>query len=747
MNRIYSLLTLLLFSHVAFAQFQGDVFRRYSDAKVSGANGDLGLAWAGGANRPQIAMADFNNDGRQDIVLYEDRVGVKTLIATGVNTYKYDGSYETSFPENLNGYLKLIDFNRDDVPDLVHRNMAGVGIYYGYYDNNVLRFKYYKDLYYTNPTGQVNVYVAPNSLPAMADIDKDGDIDILAYDVWGTLITQYQNCQIEDGLPQDSIKICVVDNCFGKTFQNFERKQVLGSSCAQWGTTCKGCEKNGAKGTHGSNTLLLLDMDNDGDLDWFNGNESFADIQFFYNGKAQNGGLDSAIAQDTIWADMNGKQMSVPHYPGAYFLNVDHANGDDLLFTPMNDGVSNYNSIHLYENIGTNANKKFVFKNDAYLIDRMIDLGTGSYPVFFDYDKDGKKDLFIGSDGFYDHASGNNYSRIAHYKNTSGTAGNFSFELITDDFLAMGSQNLMGASLAMGDLDHDGKDDLVIGRTDGTFAFFKNNAASNTVQPNWVLTQPILKDKNGANIDVGDYAAPCIYDIDNDGKQDLISGNQLGGLMYFNNVGTTNSLALEYKTDTLGGVMLQNPFEAYAYSVPYIGPTDNTGTDYLVVGSQWGWLYRFDGFQNGAMPASYTMIDSSYSYINVGKRAAPAFANIDGDADNLYEVVCGNVLGGLYFYKQDFKVGIRDNIVNSFEVKVYPNPANDVLNINWDDNFANGEVAIQLMSVTGQEVVRIMQPEQTHSAQLNLGELTSGVYYCIIQSGGNKEVHPVTVVK
>ena len=441
--------------------------------------------------------------------------------------------------------------------------------------------------------------------------------------------------------------------------------------------------------------------------------------------------------------------MVVDMYPGAYALDVNHNGVRDLLFTPMNRQSANYNSIVLYENTGTEANKNFVYKGNTYLVDRMIDIGQGSYPVFYDYDKDGKKDLFIGSEGFYQHSGNYNRSKIVYYKNTTTTPTNYSFELITDDFMGLWAKDYRGASLAIGDLDNDTLDDLIIGHTDGTFSFYKNTAASNTVTPVWTLVSDTLMDLSTFTImDVGDYATPAIYDINGDGKNDLVSGNQFGALYYYRNYSSTpGTIGLTKVTDTLGGIKLNSLVDPYSYTAPYIGPTDNSGKDYLVVGTNWGSLYRYDGFQNGVNPAKYTMIDSSYSYIRGHKRIAPAFANIDADNNNLHELVLGNVLGGLIFYKQDFKVGIADKVAGNTDVLVYPNPADKILNINWGKDFNEGGVQVQLISVTGQVMIKQSYDAVQLSGSFDISALSAGMYYCVVQSGPNRSVQPVTVLK
>lgn len=747
---IAPVIVLVLLFNTAFAQFQGDVYRQYNNTKVTAGGKPMELPWTGGVNNPRIGMADLNKDGLGDIVVLEEGINVSTYIATGKGTYRYDSYYERNFI-GVVGYVMFVDFNRDNIPDLVHHGGIGVTVSYGYYSGNELKFNYYKGLHYELASNNWNqVYVSYLAIPAIADVDGDTDLDIISYNIAGELITYFQNCQIEDNLPIDSIKICVKETCWGRTRQNFERKHILGLSKCVGGwlnpTTCKGCPPSVYKATDGINTLCFIDMDSDGDLDFFNGHQGFTDVQFFKNGKSQYG-VDSIIHEDTIW-ESNGVKMNMPNFPGVFVLDIDHDGDDDLIFTPLDESTENYKSISFYENVGNNANKNYVYKSNTHLVDRMIDLGISSYPVFYDFDKDGKKDLFVGSQGYRDSVTYKNLSKVSYYKNTS-TPGNYSFELQTDDFLGLDALDIEGAALAMGDLDNDTLDDLVIGHTDGTFSFYKNYAASNTVAPDWRLEIAKITDQTTSKImSVGGYATPCIYDIDNDGKNDLISGSEYGGLYYYNNYGTNpGALNLKYETDTLGGVRPHHINYSDPRTTPFIGHIDDSEIDYLVVGCNWGILYRYDGFQNGAMPAQYKLIDTFYSYLDIGKRSAPAFANIDNDTTHLYEMVVGNILGGLKFYKQDFKVSVNDRVVGSKDVLVYPNPAGNILNVKWGKGFDGELVTVQIYSVTGQLMMHQSYDANTLSCSLSLTNVPSGTYYCVVQSASGKTVQPVSVLK
>lgn len=726
------------------------IYFNKNDVKVLVNGSPLPAAWCGGLNSPQFALADLNNDGKKDLVIYEKKVGVKTFVNTGVNgnpNYVYDGNYEVNFPgDKINyGYMKLIDYNRDNIPDLFYKGSSGINVNIGYYDNNNrLSFRHYKELYYYWANNWVNAYIAPDDLPAFVDIDKDGDLDFFSYNIWGSIIGYYRNCTIEDGLPKDSIKICYADECWGRVLQLYEREMVLGHSCLQSGTSCKGCpdEGSGGKGTHAGNTLCLLDIDNDGDFDALNGNISFSDIQLLRNGKRQTGSaVDSMVSQDTLWSS-NGVQMKMSYFPAAYNLDIDQDGKEDLLFSPNAAFAENYKCVSFFRNTGTTT-PNYVYQSDSYLVNTMIDLGSNSRPVLYDYNRDGKPDLFVGSMGYYKENAPYKVA-ISYYENISEK--NYpTYKLVTKDFMGLSAKGLKGGSIAIGDANNDGLDDLIFGQTDGTVMWLKNVAADSAAQPDWSGTPSLIMATSNRPVDAGDHAAPLLYDVDKDGRNDLIIGNAFGSLYYYKNTGVAGNAAFDSVTNKLGNIKITSAIVSSTYSVPFIGAIDDSKKEYLLVGNLDGSIWAFDGFENGYTGAPYNLVDQKYQNITAGTYSAPTAGDVDGDGK--YELIVGCETGGLLLYRQVYNVGVASYTAMQHDISIYPNPANDILTITWKGNFENKEVNITLVSATGQRMKNVSVPASQNRVDFQIGDLPTGIYYCVTECAGSREAKPVTIIR
>jgi len=759
--RIILILTCIVaFPRFLFAQVEGWIYRYDTSIKVYGYGGvQKTLAWCGGFDNPKFTMGDLNNDGQQDLVVYDRGVGVRTFINTGGANYVYAPQYEKNFPPVLN-YLFLVDYNRDGVPDLVQQGLTGVpgfDLWRGYYNAaNQLCFAHYQQLYYNNAGyGTANAYVSPSDVPAIVDLDHDGDIDFLSYETLGSYIYYYKNVQVEEGLPADTVRIKLKDQCWGKIQQTYKLSYYLNSNCNNSNLVLGPGEKT----THTGNAICLLDLDGDGDMDYLGGNVSYPNIVSCINGRIpfRASGPDSMISQDTAWQS-TGHSLSLPTWPAIFNVDIDRDGKPDLLISPNSTG-ENYKCIAFYKNIGTASAPVFNYQGDTFLIDRTIDVGTAAQPMFFDYNKDGKPDLFIGSDGYFQ-PGGTYKSRVAYYMNTS-TPGHPSFTLQTTNFLNLDTFNFKGTALAVGDLDNDGKEDLVIGHTNGSFSLFTNTAASDAVQPIWQISQIVLKDITNTAINIGGNATPFIYDLDKDGKPDLISGEFGGYLQYYQNVASTSGVVMLKKVnDDIGGVAVDGGGSG-RYSYPFIGKMDTTGKDYLLLGSNSGLLYRYDGFQSGDTTVKYTLKDSMYSWIDTtylyllhpgqdsgiynGFRSAPAIADIDGDG--FYEMIVGDVFGGVKMYKQDSTIHLNVPVMKkALSLNVYPNPAGNIVNISWDNALQQG-AEIYITDMTGRQVAFQYVHANTLFTSVPLGSLPGGVYIIMFRSEQGNAYRKLSIMR
>ena len=732
---------------IAIAQVEGYYYRFTNNIKVYGFGGvEKTLAWCGGFDDPQFSMADLNHDGKKDLVVYDRGIGLRTFINTSGSNYVYSPQYEANFPPIVN-YLALADYNRDGIMDLFQQGLTGIpgfDVWKGYYNSkNELCFTHYQQLYYDNAGwGRANAYVNPSDIPAIVDIDNDGDLDFVAYETNGYYVYLYKNVQMEEGAPNDTIRVKLKDQCWGKMGQSYRLSYYLNNNCNNSNLVLGPGERT----THTGNTLCLVDMDGDGDKDYLGGNISYSKVVYCQNGKIpyHPGGADSMVSQDSTW-QTSGHSLDMPMWPAIFNVDVDNDGKADLLISP-NSKSENYKCIAYYKNTGTTSVPVFTYQADTFLVDRTIDLGSGAFPMFFDYNKDGKPDLFIGSDGYYQ-PDGTYKARVSLYLNTS-TPGNPSFTLLTNNFLNLDTFNFQGSALAVGDLDNDGKKDLIIGHTNGTFSFFTNRAATDLVQPVWQLSQLVLKDVTNNTIAVGGNATPFIYDMDKDSKPDLVSGEYGGFLQYYQNVSTSaGSVKLKKINAQLGGVKVDGAYGRN--SVPFIGKMDTTGKDYILMGSNSGLLYRYDGFQSGDTTVKYILKDSEYSYLDTnylyvrnsatyqlgvyqGLRAAPAIADIDGDG--LYEMVIGDAYGGLKLYRQDTSTLNIPIDEAAIQLSLYPNPARDEVYLSWDKPVLNN-MMLDVISITGQHVLSQMITGSSAKSSFSVASFQPGLYIAVVSNG------------
>ena len=127
------------------------------------------------------------------------------------------------------------------------------------------------------------------------------------------------------------------------------------------------------------------------------------------------------------------------------------------------------------------------------------------------------------------------------------------------------------AAPALVDLDNDGDMDLVSGDDSGTLLYFENTGTSTT--PNFVPRTGTANPFDG--FDVGSDSAPVFGDLDADGDMDVVVGEKDGKLNYFENTGTSTAPVFVQRT---GSANLFDGFSIGGYSKPALGDLDNDGT-------------------------------------------------------------------------------------------------------------------------------------------------------------------------
>jgi hypothetical protein len=359
----------------------------------------------------------------------------------------------------------------------------------------------------------------------------------------------------------------------------------------------------------------------------------------------------------------------------------------------------------------------------------MIEVGEGAYPVFFDYDNDGLKDLLVGNYGYY--GSSGYAHQIALFKNT-GTAANPQFDLVTRDYdgfdgtaAPLSSLGISNMIPAFGDLDADGDADMMIGAADGKIHYFRNIASAGAVC-HFVLAAANFQNSFGRVIDVGDFAAPQIVDMDGNGTNDLVIGGRNGKLNYFRHTGATAIPSMDSITNYFGGVKANLPGYFTGYSYPNV--FKQGGVTHMFVGTESGYIRRYTNI-DGNLGGIFTMTDSTFMDIFQGSRVAPNSSDINNDG--YLDMVVGNYQGGLSFYKGVAALTTSnefDNLIH-FNFDVYPNPSDGNFSIHMISG-ENKNYHMELFNVMGQ----LVREEKISSDLVTIpaADLKQGIYLCKI---------------
>ncbi len=573
---LFTLFTLLSLS--AFGQ--GRISFEYSDTVSVTMNGQtLSLAWAGGMNSVQFGEIDLDLDGTKDMLAF-DREGNRWIPFLrvqqgGATVYKYAPQYIEYLPE-IQAWMVIADYNCDGKNDIFHHVNLGIGVMENTSSNGQLNFTWalgndpYIRSHYAGNYG--NLYVLSTDIPAITDVDNDGDLDILTFGGGNTVL-------FNENAASCGLDFTRVSNCWGGFAENALNNSVTLDACTP--SAPGGNTNSTGKVQHSGSTMLIKDFTGDGLPDCLLGDVSFNNSTMVING----GTLTDAymIGQDSTYPT-NDVPVDLYIFPAFFDVDADFDGVNDLVVAPNIGGSKNTENVWFYKNHGTNAVPNLQLESRDWMQKDMMDFGEGSKPVFVDLNSDGLQDLVVSSSGKY--ITSGVYSSTLYYFQNTGTSQLPSFSLLDTNLGNLSSYGI-GRDLhpAFADLTNDGLQDLVVGNGNGTLIYFKNTGTF--ASPQFTLT-----DANFLNFDAGENSTPYFFDIDNDGNVDLFVGERQGNINYFKgNGGTSFTLINEY----FGGIDVSAP-AFNGYSVPSFATVD--GIDQMMIGSHTFGVVQFDSLND-----------------------------------------------------------------------------------------------------------------------------------------------------
>ncbi len=689
---------------------------------TEGAN-KLRLPWAGGLQAPQFSRLDLNNDGILDLIVF-DRYDYRLLpfLNNGQasdTAYTFAPEYAPFFPQDLQEWVLLEDYNCDGKPDIFTAGpFDEVRVYKNVSTSTQLGFQLVKNrLRATN----AQIAIPSSDIPALVDVDNDGDLDILAFPSGSDFVSYFRNMRVENGqaCSADTLHFVRETSCWGRFEENFFTSSItLNRSCGGM----RQANPNGKTQLHAGSTLLAFDADNDGDKDVVIGDISGTNLTFLQNGGTV--ALANMTSQTTTWPPTNPLNLYV--FPAAFYLDVNNDGVKDLIVAPNNGGdggSKNFEQVYYYRNSGTNTNPNFSFQKNDFLNGEMIEVGASAAPAFVDYDRDGDLDLVIGNDN-YQITALNAKAQLALYQNV-GTAAAPRYNLITRDYLSLSTRNLISVTPTFGDLDGDGDMDLLFGESQGFVFYFRNDATPGQTANYTFVTGNYLNQSVGAN------SAPFLIDIDRDGDLDLVVGERNGNLNFFRNNGTAATANFSLVTTTFGNVTVRNPNLGAGYSAPALADLNQNNLYDLVIGDLDGKIHYYPDVENN-LSGTFTQsvirlqnqLTNTADTLKPGRRAIPAIANLT--PDNLPDLVTGLGRGGLQLFRNDGLLsGIAKAKAEAENVTVYPNPFNEEVRL----KFAPGGAAtIEITDLVGRSCYQTTVSARSTEARLSLAQLPAGMY-------------------
>ncbi|HEY7750783.1 MAG TPA: T9SS type A sorting domain-containing protein, partial [Ignavibacteriaceae bacterium] len=270
-------------------------------------------------------------------------------------------------------------------------------------------------------------------------------------------------------------------------------------------------------------------------------------------------------------------------------------------------------------------------------------------------------------------------------------------------------------------LDSDNDYDLYVGEAGFTIYFMRNTGSVSSPDFNYVSPNPPHGITN-----LGSNVYPVFVDIDDDGDQDLFTGETEGNIYYYRYTGTQSNPSFAAR--------VINPFgitDVGNRSAPAFCDVDKDEDFDLFVGNEAGNIIFFRNTGTKTDPAFGIAQTNPFGLADIGSLASPSFIDINNDDKE--DLFVGTQLGDIYYFRNTTVVSVEEEQQSNFvELKVYPNPVSNYLNISAENsNLDNTEFA--LYTILGEKIVATVSRNGS-AAQINISDLAPGLYILTISN-------------
>jgi hypothetical protein len=524
-------------------------------------------------------FGDLDGDGDFDLVLgsidlrieYFRNIGTNQAPVFKKDTSMFSSIYAGGYQFTNAYYPALADLDNDGDLDLI------IGGYNGliYYENQ------------GSPTAPVwvkidnffqvvNPQIGTDPRPAFADLDGDGDIDLLV-GIGESLM----------GGPTPGITLGF-RNIGTASSPNFQLDNTLVTGIPDVGLNAY---------------PALADIDGDGDYDLLMGRDGAA---LFYYKNTGNASLPVWTRDFTLFAGVE----TVNYWKDPTFCDLDGDGDLDLIY-----GTDN-GHLYFYQNTGTVTSPQFIHNPNYF---KLMKSDGWSTPTFADYTGNGVLDMLSGANYgfFYGRNDGSIYSPQFVQTSSGFTSINPGFR----------------SSPVFIDIDNDGDYDIVAGNSTGKLTLYINNNGSFTANTTMF-----------ANIQVSYASMPAFADINDDGNIDVLVGSDDNNSSKFY-LNTGNNVFVQ-NTEFFAGVTFPRG------SSPALCDVDNDGDYDLFIGRAFGGTVDFyENTGNNKTPV-WTLNTELMAGIRAKQNAHPSFADLDGDGRK--DLILGEYDGTFTFYKNLF---------------------------------------------------------------------------------------------